>query len=265
MPISKSFRVAVEGATSDGRQIQRQHIKEMAETYNQQFKPARVNLEHYLSIFPDSTFCAYGDVLSLSTGEINDGPLKGKLALYAQVDATDGLVQLNNKRQKIFTSIEYYEKFADTNKAYLTGLAFTDNPASLGSEAMKFSSNHLAQQGLFFSAAEETTLEFETPETDKPNLLASIKAMFSKRQASDDARFIDVHQAVELVAERQQQAEEKLSGLDGVKDTIQKLTDRLTASETAFSGLETKLSTTDRSDKRRDLSTGGESAELTDC
>ncbi|MGP0914030.1 GPO family capsid scaffolding protein [Serratia sp. CY70267] len=266
MPISKFFRVAVEGATSDGRKIERHHIQEMAESFTPAFRPARANLEHYLSLFPDSDFKAQGDVVALKADEITTGPLKGKLALLAQVDATDGLVKLNKDRQKIYTSIEYFPQFADTGKAYLTGLAFTDNPASLGSESMKFTANHLAEKdGLHFGALEETHIEFEEPETEKPNLLTSIKAMFSKRQASDDARFIDVHQAVELVAERQQQAEEKLSGMDGMKDTIQKLTDRLTASETAFSALENKLSTTDRSDKRRDLSTGGESAVLTDC
>ncbi|MFS1268045.1 GPO family capsid scaffolding protein [Proteus mirabilis] len=57
-----------------------------------------------------------------------------------------------------------------------------------------------------FTAAEETHLEFtdEKPENDKPGLFSVIKEMFSKKQHSDDARFSDVHQAVELCAKEVQ-------------------------------------------------------------
>ena len=265
MPKSKFFRVAVEGVTSDGRQIERQHIQEMADTFNPDFRPARVNLEHYLSMFPDSTFRAQGDVLALKAQEITSGPLKGKLALFAQVDATDDLVKLNKERQKIYTSIEYYAQFADTGKAYLTGLAFTDNPASLGSEAMKFTANHFAEKGLFFGAAEETCVEFDASEAEKPNLLTHIKGMFSKKQHSDDGRLADVHQAVEFVAERQQSAEEKIEKLSGLKNTVETLQNQLEETQNALSTLKNTLSDTDQSPRRRDLSTGGESAVLTDC
>ncbi|CAK8738289.1 hypothetical protein SODG_001988 [Sodalis praecaptivus] len=43
---SQFFRVAVEGATSDGRTIERQHIQEMADAFDPAFRPARANLEH---------------------------------------------------------------------------------------------------------------------------------------------------------------------------------------------------------------------------
>ncbi|HGM7289793.1 TPA: GPO family capsid scaffolding protein [Serratia marcescens] len=266
MPISKFFRVAVEGATSDGRKIERRHIEEMAETFSPAFRPARANLEHYLSIFPDSTFKAQGDVVALKAQEITSGPLKGKLALLAQVDATDGLVKLNSERQKIYTSIEYYPQFADTGKAYLTGLAFTDNPASLGSEVMKFTANNLAEtSGLHFGAMEETVMEFDAPETDKPNLLTQIKAMFSKKQHSDDGRFSDVHQAVEFVAERQQGLETKIETFSGLKTTVESLESQLKDAKTELSELKTTLSTSDRSTHRRDLSTGSGDSVLTDC
>jgi len=266
MPLSKFFRVAVEGATCDGRKIERHHIQEMADSFNQDFRPARANLEHYLSMYPDSDFKAQGDVAALKAQEITKGPLQGKLALLAQVDATDGLVQLNKDRQKIYTSIEYYPQFADTGKAYLTGLAFTDNPASLGSEAMKFTANHLAEKsGLFFGALEETRMEFDAPEASKPNLLTQIKAMFSSKQTSDDGRFADVHKAVEFVAERQQGLESQLTALSGLKNHVETLNNQLEATKSELSELKSTLSNTDRSQHRRDLSTGGEGAVLTDC
>jgi hypothetical protein len=55
-----------------------------------------------------------------------------------------------------------------------------------------------------FTAATETVIELEVVE-DKPALFARITALFGKKQLSDDARFSDVHQAVELVATEQQE------------------------------------------------------------
>lgn len=138
MPISKFFRAVVEGATSDGRHVPRAHIIEMAESYNPAFRGSRANLEHIKSVLPDSQFRAYGDITAAKYEEISDGPLKGKLALLVQVDATDDLVKLRQARQKVYSSIEYIEKFADTGKAYLTGIGFTDTPASLGAEMLTF-------------------------------------------------------------------------------------------------------------------------------
>ena len=46
---SKFFRVAVEGATTDGRTIERQWLVDAAETYNPNTYGARVWLEHFCS------------------------------------------------------------------------------------------------------------------------------------------------------------------------------------------------------------------------
>ena len=46
------------------------------------------------------------------------------------------------KKQKLFNSIEVNPNFADTNEAYLVGLAFTDTPASLGTQIMEFASKN---------------------------------------------------------------------------------------------------------------------------
>jgi hypothetical protein len=58
----KKFRVAVSGNTVDGREIQPQHLRDAAANYNPEVYGARVNIEHYLSPFPDSDFGAMGDV-----------------------------------------------------------------------------------------------------------------------------------------------------------------------------------------------------------
>lgn len=167
MPKSRFIRVATEGATTDGRRIERSWISEMAANYDPKKYQARVNMEHIRGFTADGPFKAYGDVLALKADAVEDG----KLALFAQIDATDELVEINRQRQKLFTSVEIAEKFADTGQAYLVGLAVTDSPASLGLEVLEFASKNPAASPFtarkqnpanLFSAAEQTTLELET-------------------------------------------------------------------------------------------------------
>jgi hypothetical protein len=178
---SKAFRVAREGATTDGRKISREWITQMAANYDPKLFGARVNLEHLKGILPDGPFRAYGDVLSLSTEEE-----KGILYLVAEISPTDDLIAMNKKRQKVYTSIEVNPSFADTGEAYLVGLAVTDDPASLGTEMLEFSatakhnplSARKADPDNLFTAAEEVTLEFSEVEDDKPSLVSTVKALF---------------------------------------------------------------------------------------
>jgi hypothetical protein len=176
MAKTKFFRVATSGATIDGRTIKDQDLVDMAATYNPATYQARVNLEHWLSPNPDSVFGAYGDVLALKTEPVTlnvGGKDEQRTGLYAEIDAHDPLVALNDKRQKLFTSVEVVPNFAGSGKAYLGGLAFTDNPASLGTEMMKFraalptgSPMHFRQYSpdALHTAPEETAFElFATP------------------------------------------------------------------------------------------------------
>ena len=60
-PARKKFRVAVSGATVDGREIRPEHLRDAAANYSPQTcTAARVNVEHYLSPFPGSDFGAMG-------------------------------------------------------------------------------------------------------------------------------------------------------------------------------------------------------------
>ena len=139
---SKWFRVAVEGATTDGRRIEGDWIDQMATSYDRSKYGARVWMEHIRGTLPDSPFRAYGDILAVKAEEVEINGKKVR-ALFAQIEPTDDLVSMVNKlKQKIFTSIEVREKFADTGKAYLMGLGVTDTPASLGTEMLAFSAQH---------------------------------------------------------------------------------------------------------------------------
>lgn len=171
---SKFFRVAVEGATAtDGRTIERQWIDEIVATYNQETYGARVNLEHIRGYTGEGPFIAYGDVLAVEKREVEltiGGKRQKRLALYAQIEPTAELVALTKKKQKIYTSIEVHPNFANTGKAGLVGLAATDNPASLGTEVLKFAAenpdlklfdNRKSDPATVLSETIETNIEFE--------------------------------------------------------------------------------------------------------
>ncbi|EOZ7960366.1 GPO family capsid scaffolding protein [Cronobacter sakazakii] len=273
---AKRFRIGVEGATTDGREIHREWLEQMAASYNPEVYTALINLEHIKSYLPESTFNRYGRVTALVAEEIQDGPLKGKMALYADVEPTSALVELVKKGQKLFTSMEVSPKFADTGKAYLVGLAATDDPASLGTEMLTFSAsaahNPLANRKLspenLFTAAEETLIELEETQDEKPSLFARVTALFTKKEQTDDARFSDVHKAVELVATEQQNLSERTDKSLSDQDVrISELETSLQEQQAAFAELQQQLSREDSRKDYRQRAPGGDApaGTLTNC
>ncbi|MBU4680497.1 GPO family capsid scaffolding protein [Cedecea davisae] len=280
---AKRFRVGVEGATTDGRTIERVWLEQMAANYNPQVYTAVINMEHIKGYTPDSPFRRFGVVDKLEAEEIADGALAGKLALYAWITPTDELVSMSEKLQKLFTSMEVNPKFADTGEAYLVGLAVTDDPASLGTEMLSFSAGASASPlakrkfdaGNLFTAAEETLLEFEEVQDEKPGLFARVVEMLSRKAASDKEHFSDVGRAVEAVAEEHQalagsvtKLSEQYSSLK--TDFSKRLDDMQQANETQkkeLTELREQLSSEDSRGERRPFSTGGNGAaeELTNC
>ncbi|HDS1151327.1 TPA: GPO family capsid scaffolding protein [Pluralibacter gergoviae] len=273
---AKRFRVGVEGATTDGRNIERQWLEQMAANYDPQVYTALINMEHIKGFTPDSMFRRFGMVDKLETEELTEGKLAGKLALYAWITPTDDLVAYTKKLQKLFTSMEVSVSFADSGEAYLVGLAVTDDPASLGTEMLAFSAsaarNPLANRKTnpenLFTAAEETLIELEEVQDDRPSLFTRITALFTKKEQSDDDRFSDVHRAVELVATEQQ----NLSGRTekSFSDHGQRLTELETSlreQKTAFAELEQKLSREDGRKDHRQRAPGGNApaGTLTNC
>lgn len=189
MAKTRFFRIAVEGATAtDGRVISAEMIDQSAAAYNAVTYTARINCEHIRGFSPEAPFNAYGSVLALKAEDFQitiDGKEQKKRALYAQLDANDQLVKTVKADQKIFTSCEFTADFAKTGKFGLVGLAVTDNPASLGTEALSFSALKPMWDGRktdpanFFSAAVENQFAFETGENaEQHGVLASMKALF---------------------------------------------------------------------------------------
>ena len=280
--VSKWFRIGVEGDTCDGRVISATDIQEMAETFDPRVYGCRINLEHLKGILPDGPFSRYGDVVELKSEKIDDDSvLKGKLALFAKITPTDDLIAMNKKLQKVYTSMEIQPNFANSGKCYLVGLAVTDDPASLGTEYLEFCrgakfnplNRFKAEPGNLISVATLAELEFEDlPEKMFTALSDKVKSIFSRKQASDDARFQDVHEAVTTVSEHVQEnltaTEQRLATLENAFATLKKdVTTKADQTRQAFSQLKTSLDNTESTTQpRRKLSTGGGGDELlTDC
>lgn len=266
---SKEFCIATEGATTDGRVIDRAWLEQMAENYDPKLYGARVNMEHIKGYTPDSPFKRYGDVLSLRTAEGEDG----KLRLYAVIDPTDELVTMTKARQKVYTSMEVNTKFADTGKAYLVGLAVTDDPASLGTEILTFSAqaekNPLAKRKThpdnLFSEAVEFTLELEDDSTGViEGFTAKIKNIIGSFKKTTDTNFSELQNAIEVIAESQKTLLEKYGQLEADSEQAKAFKAELDKLSAAHDELVQKLSK-EPTGQQRDRTPGGTGAIKTDC
>lgn len=268
------FRIATEGATTDGRKISKEWIQQMAKNFNPTVYGARVWMEHMRGMFADGPFPALGDVTELEAREVD-----GKLALFAEIEPTERLKQINQERQKVYTSIEVDPEFADTGEAYLVGLAVTDSPASLGTEMLQFS----AQQGEgsplaarkqkatnVFTAALETQLDFSEPPAGTetgPSLADRVKALFKKHDAKTDAGFAafrtELEQTLEVFVQKHQALEGELKKLSN-STALKELQDAHAETSRRLEQLYTQLDETPDT-PHRTPATGGGNALLTDC
>lgn len=272
---AKQFRVATEGATTDGRKIDRKWITQMAANYDPKKYGARIWMEHIRGTYPDSTFRAYGDVTALEAKPVEDG----KLALFATLEPLPDLVDMTNKaKQKIYTSIEVNPSFADTGEAYLTGLAVTDTPASLGTEVLNFAAQNPAAnpyaarksspEALFTAAELVDGMAFEQVEAEDTaskfsDTLKALVAKFSGKAGTDDARFAAVTEAFTAVTE---QFSDQAKATAKAAAELAALTGQFTTLQTAHTDLVKKLGETDsQQHSQRPPATGAKGEQQTDC
>ncbi|SEH99723.1 GPO family capsid scaffolding protein [Pseudomonas asplenii] len=126
-------RVAVSGPTADQREITVQELRDCAETYKLSVYTAVIWSEH--ERWPGS----HGTVFAVRLVEDDPELEPGQVALEAQLKPNNKLLQLNDEGEKLFTSVEITPDFAKSGRFYLTGLAVTDSPASLGTQELYFS------------------------------------------------------------------------------------------------------------------------------
>ncbi len=274
MAKSKFFRVAVEGGTTDGRAITREWLEQMAQRYNQSTYGARVNMEHIRGIDPNGLFKMYGDITAAKTEEVTIEGEK-RLALFVQIDPTPELIELNKKRQKVYTSVEIHPNLNEKG-AYLMGLAITDSPASLGTDMLQFCAgagdksplaSRKQHKECLFTEALETVIEFESEQEKGPSLAERITALFSSHKKQSTADFSDVHQAVETVAKEVTTLDADLQKkFTEQAQTLTELTNKQDATAKALADLTAKLEGQEAFNQQRPPATGGDSASIqTDC
>lgn len=172
-------RVAVSGITADGREISPQELREIAETYSPSIYTAVIWCDHERAPGSHGTVFA----VRLIEGAEDLGP--DQVALEAQLKPNDRLLWLNDQGLKLFTSIEITPNFAGGGKAYLSGLAVTDEPASLGTQELYFSKK--SSEGAYYAMSTPLTcFNQATPPTELKTLSVLLKKFF-KRFGIDDA------------------------------------------------------------------------------
>ncbi|MDO4658328.1 GPO family capsid scaffolding protein [Kingella sp. (in: b-proteobacteria)] len=164
--------IGVSGDTIDGREISAEQLTQMAQDYNPKVYGARINIEHYW--WDDMDTGGLGDVIELKTEAWEQDP--SKTALLAKFSVYPAMQKLWNEGRKIYTSMEIHHNFANTKRAYLTGLAITDTPASLGTTAnFSYAQQHSHNKGKTFSEYREfshnqATDSPPTPITESPSM-----------------------------------------------------------------------------------------------
>jgi hypothetical protein len=267
----KKFRVAVEGQTTDKRAISQQDILDMAKNYNQTTYGARIWMEHYRSASPDSTFKAYGDVIKLSAEQIGDGDLKGKWALYAEIEPTAEMVALAKAKQKVYFSVEIQPDFPVFGGSYLVGLGFTDSPASLGTEYITFSSTaqnsplapRKQKPDNFISTADNEWVFSEETTPSEPSLFSKIMARLKPKEEKTQANFSDIEKCFEEVTTF---CTTLKTQVDTFGQKITTLETELAAEKQANATFKTKVEGQPAANhSQRPVSTGGNGIQLTDC
>lgn len=295
---SKFFRVAVEGATTDGRVIERSWIQDMAATYKPATYGARINMEHIRGFSAEPPFNSYGNVLAAKAEEVEielAGKTEKRLALFVEIEPNEQLIKANRAGQKIYTSIEVNPNFAGTGKAYLMGLALTDSPASLGTEMLEFVSKSPALKAEYdkrkqapenlFTAAYETMFELDADAAagdGTPGLFAAMTTFFNRfgqgpgpADAAASAAAAGAAPATPPAAGGVASFSDPALQLammtmaQGFDASLQAVTTRFTTElgkvREEFGALSTKLSTTENLSGARPAAAGGAGAVLTDC
>lgn len=120
--------IATSGYTADNRQISAQDLQDMAETYDPEKYTAVMWFEHW-------RWRNFGRVVEVKAERDEKANVT---KLYARIAPSLEMIEMNKAGQGLFTSIEITPNFANSGKAYLSGLAFTDSPASLGTTQLHF-------------------------------------------------------------------------------------------------------------------------------
>lgn len=286
--ISEFFRIGTAGPTVDGREISPDMLSEMAESYDPEEYKALINVEHINGLSYYNEFPSLGEVVELKT----DKDKKGRVVLMARVSPSTQLINMNSRSQKLFPSMEISPNFSGTQKAYLTGLAMTDRPASLGTQSIlyaarnggpaedRFKTNYFSQEietepFAMTTPKSDRNPENNTPaaadpsnpddETSKKSFAEKFAEIFKPAEKKSDDKFAQMEEASLTLAGKVSEIETNFAELKTENDALSKT---VKAQEAQISEFKTALENTPEDESqtytpRPDAT--GEAVNLTDC
>lgn len=132
MALETGFKcIGTAGKTVDGREVDEKWLKEAVKSYDANKYCAVINLNHW----NPKWYGTYGKVLAVKLGKDNEGNTQ----VFANLEPNQKLINIS-REEILFTSMEIDIDFQKSGKAYLSGLAVTPKPASVGTEQIKLSS-----------------------------------------------------------------------------------------------------------------------------
>ena len=273
---SEPICILTAGPTVDGRLIEQQVIDDIAEFYDPKTYNARINEEHW------SWGAKYGSVLSVE---------KRENQLFAVLKPNALFLSMIEQGQLLHTSCEITHDFAKSGKSYLTGLALTDEPASLGTTEIHLSAkdkgkNKDEKKESLSSGSTIGKGEFSVPEQQNEQedrkLFARIKHMFSSSaeqtiQTEEENEAMD-KETKALFSKQAEQLTSLTSAVTALTAVLTpekpeepvtpeapidtELSTKFEELSTKFDGLLEKLSTTTDEEKRRLAGEGAEDGYL---
>ncbi len=271
---SKPFRIFVEGETiSDGRKVTAEMIDECVATFAPATYSPRINIEHVAGYSPEPPFNGYGDVVALEA-KTDDFTIAGKVekrrAMYGVVDGNDQLVSLAKADQKPFPSVELTPSYAGSGKFGIIGLAFTDTPASIGTQRLQFSNR--APGSVFAFSTDAVTIEFEAKKAEDEKVESIVDRLF----AAVTAKFKPVEPDKAKDEPKPKPANDNFDPASFAADiksivtgvvtaALKPITETQTAHQRDFATLRTQLANTEQSGFSRAPASGGGDDAVTDC
>ena len=214
--------IATEGDTVDERQIYREWIIDMGETYN---------AEHYGAMIWPEHSRDWGNCGEVAAAMWQDGE-DGLARLYAKLTPNLNLIHANREGQMVYFSIEPEENWRGSGRAYLKGLAVTDRPASVGTTRLRFSEKRkLTKQGYYacaMSSDGKITQEkkMKTPWQKLFNI--EPKKKFEEvpgDEPTSDDKLQALAEALNGLEERLTKVEEQIAAAQGDIETIAEVVD----------------------------------------
>ena len=214
---SEPICILTAGATIDGREISQGIIDDIAETYDPKRYTARINDDH------SEWSWKGGSVLSVE---------KRANELWGVIKPNSHLLRNIENGQLLHTSCEFYEDFAKTGKAYLTGLAFTDEPASLGTTQVHLSAKEASDKKVLVSTGHTLNIEqLSSQRSDDESLLRKLFNLLKSAPEAQEEQLSKQEESEEMSKETEELLKQSIEQNKELNSNLGALIEKLSVKE----------------------------------